>query len=44
MSGAIHPLPHYIFTAWYLVKDKEDFAFTFKETQDTPMEEEIGSD
>jgi len=29
MSGAIHPLPQYAFTAWNLVKKHEDnFTFT----------------
>jgi hypothetical protein len=27
MSGAIHPLPHYAFMAWCLVKHRDNFTF-----------------
>jgi hypothetical protein len=29
MCGAIPPLPHYVFMAWYLVKHRDNFAFNF---------------
>jgi hypothetical protein len=29
MSGAIPLLPHYAFTAWCLVKHRDNFTFTF---------------
>jgi len=29
MSGAIHPLPQYVFMAWCLVKHRDNFTFTF---------------
>jgi hypothetical protein len=29
MRGAIHPLPQYLFMAWYLVKHRRNFTFTF---------------
>jgi len=32
MSGAIPPLPQYAFIAWYLVKHRDNFTFTFIET------------
>jgi hypothetical protein len=27
MSGAIHPLPQYVFRAWCLVKHRDNFTF-----------------
>jgi hypothetical protein len=29
MRGVIPPLPQYVFTAWYLVKHRDNFTFTF---------------
>jgi hypothetical protein len=29
MSGAIPPLSQYVFMAWYLVKHRDNFTFTF---------------
>jgi hypothetical protein len=29
MSGAIHPLPHFAFMAWFLVKHRDNFTSTF---------------
>jgi hypothetical protein len=29
MGGAIHPLSHYAFMAWYLVNHRDTFTFTF---------------
>jgi hypothetical protein len=29
MSGAIPPLPQYVFMAWCLVKHRDKFTFTF---------------
>jgi hypothetical protein len=29
MRGAIPSLPQYVFMAWYLVKHRENFTFTF---------------
>jgi hypothetical protein len=29
MRGAIPPLPQYVFMAWFLVKHRDNFAFTF---------------
>jgi len=29
MRGPIPPLPQYIFVAWYLVKHRDNFAFSF---------------
>jgi hypothetical protein len=29
MSGAIPPLPEYVFMAWCLVKHRDNFTFTF---------------
>jgi len=29
MSGVIYPLPKYAFVAWYLVKHRDNFTFTF---------------
>jgi hypothetical protein len=29
MHGPIPPLPQYIFVAWYLVKHRDNFAFSF---------------
>jgi hypothetical protein len=29
MGGDILPLPQYVFTAWYLVKDRDNFTFSF---------------
>jgi hypothetical protein len=28
-DGTIPPLPQYVFMAWYLVKNKDNFTFTF---------------
>jgi hypothetical protein len=34
MSGAIPPLPQYVFMAWCLVKHRDNFTFTLPKTSD----------
>jgi len=42
MRGAIPPLPHYVFTAWCLVKDRDNSIFTFTFTFTSfPIQEEM---
>jgi hypothetical protein len=33
MHGAITPLPHYVFMAWFLVKDRDNLTFALQLTK-----------